>query len=107
MQEAVARAIHSHEQEDPLGEAETSLAPDEHMKGLGFTEEQRQVWLNLFEQREHARTGRSAKELEQEPVEEELEDEVLVQETETDLPRAGTCSEEKGWTSFSAFPGAG
>ena len=59
MQKAVIEAIHSHEQEDPLGEAETSLALGEHMKGLGLNEEHRQRWLNLFEQREHPRVGRS------------------------------------------------
>ena len=56
MQKAAIRAIHSYDQEDPLGEAETSLA--RHMKGLGLPEEQRQKWLDLFEQRERPRDER-------------------------------------------------
>ena len=85
MQKAVIRAIHSYEPEDPLGEAETSLALDEHMKGLGLPEEQRKQWLNLFEQRERPRVGRPTEELEQEPVEGIPEDEVPTQEAETEV----------------------
>ena len=84
MQKAVIRAIHTYDQEDPLGEAETSLALDEHMKGLGLREEQRQKWLDLFEQRERPRDGRHTEELEQEPVKGIPEDEVPMQEAETE-----------------------
>ena len=55
------------------------------MKGHGLNEEQRQRWLNLFDQREHPRVGRSTEELEQESVEEVPEDEFPAQEGETEV----------------------
>ena len=64
MQKSVVRAIHTSVEEDPLGEAETALALDDHMKSLQICEEERRNVLGVLQDWGHHTAQRADREFE-------------------------------------------
>ena len=67
MLKSVARTIHSQVSGDPLGESETALAFDDHMKSLQMSDEERSKTLEVLQSWDHHPAPREEKEFEQEP----------------------------------------